>query len=779
MIKRNMTTAARMLAGFITVAMIGGGIGVFGILQINHLNANLDRIYRKNLLGVQYVSRMANYFGEYRLNLVKAVVATTPSETLKYMDKCEGIVRDASDLLGKIPETNSDKADEDRVERYKASMGAYLTSAGQCLTLLKEDKHADALVMMNDGSPSGLVALAMAHQKDVDNLVNEKVERAQADKERASAEGVILRISMAGAIIASLLISVFLGIIITRSLTKKLGGEPDQAASVADRIASGDVTVRMEIKEGDTTSLMASMRRLADKLEWYRSIIDAVPFPIHVIDMNMNWTFLNKAFEKLMVENGRVRDRQDAVGRPCSTASANICKTGNCGIEQLRKGVKESFFDWCGMNCKQDTAHVLNVKGEPVGYVETVTDLTATLRVKNYTEESVRSLAVNLERLGEGNFSVDLSLNDADRYTGEVRAQFERINASLAQVCVSLDEAFTEVNGVLAEIENGDLTKTVSGDFKGPFLDLKNSVNKTVAKLSRTIAEVNATADSLGSASQQVSATAQTLSQGSSEQASSIEETSASIEEMSSTIKQNSENALATEKIAAQAALDGEEAVKSMVEAMKTVADKIGIIDDIALQTNMLALNAAIEAARAGEHGNGFAVVADEVRNLATRSQAAAKEIGELTGATTAMANKLLAELVPSIVKTSVLVRDITAASKEQAAGADQISVAITQLDQVSQQTAAASEQLASTSEEMSGQAGRLNELVAFFKVERAAGSGTGTGSGSRTDSGFRSRQAHATAAHAAAKRARPPLAIMPASEHAISFESDEEYTNA
>ena len=366
----------------------------------------------------------------------------------------------------------------------------------------------------------------------------------------------------------------------------------------------------------------------------------------------------------------------------------------------------------------------------------------------------------------------DLSARaDADKHKGSFRTLVSGVNQILDGIVLPVNEAVA----VLSEMEKGDLTRSVKGSYKGQLEDFKNTVNNTVAKLSRTIAEVSATADNLGSASQQVSATAQTLSQGSSEQAGSIEETSASIEEMSSTIKQNSENALATEKIAAQAALDGEEAVKSRVEAMKTVADKIGIIDDIALQTNMLALNAAIEAARAGEHGNGFAVVADEVRNLATRSQAAAKEIGALTGATTAMANKLLAELVPSIVKTSVLVRDITAASKEQAAGADQISVAITQLDQVSQQTAAASEQLASTSEEMSGQAGRLNELVSFFKVEGAARTGSGSGSAHRSRQG-RTDVTYATAAHATAKHARPPLAIMPASGHAISFESDEEF---
>lgn len=111
---------------------------------------------------------------------------------------------------------------------------------------------------------------------------------------------------------------------------------------------------------------------VVDKLEWYRSILDAVPSRSTIIDMDMKWTFLNKAFEKLMVERGYVRDRNDAVGRPCSTANATICNTKNCGIQQLKVGVKESYFDWGNLKCKQDTANVLNTKGETVGYVETI-----------------------------------------------------------------------------------------------------------------------------------------------------------------------------------------------------------------------------------------------------------------------------------------------------------------------------------------------------------------------------------------------------------------------
>jgi methyl-accepting chemotaxis protein len=171
---------------------------------------------------------------------------------------------------------------------------------------------------------------------------------------------------------------------------------------------------------------------------------------------------------------------------------------------------------------------------------------------------------------------------------------------------------------------------------------------------------------------------------------------------------------------ASKEATEGGAAVSQTVTAMKQIAAKIGIVDDIAYQTNLLALNAAIEAARAGEHGKGFAVVAAEVRKLAERSQAAAKEIGELASSsvtTAERAGKLLDEIVPSIQKTSELVQEIAAASAEQSESVVQIGGAMGQLSKATQQNASASEELAATSEELSGQAEQLQQSIAFFKT--------------------------------------------------------------
>ena len=272
-------------------------------------------------------------------------------------------------------------------------------------------------------------------------------------------------------------------------------------------------------------------------------------------------------------------------------------------------------------------------------------------------------------------------------------------------------------------IARGDLTEVVEARSKDEIGKLLEAMKSMTEKLAQTIGEVRAGADALASASNEVSATAQTLSSGTGEQAASVEETTSSLEEMSASITQNAESSRQTEAMAKEGATNAEEsgkAVTETVQAMKSIAEKISIIEEIAYQTNLLALNAAIEAARAGEHGKGFAVVATEVRKLAERAQKAAKEIGAEAGSSVKVAErsgKLIVELVPVIRKTADLVQEVAAASAEQSAGVAQVSKAMGTVDQVTQRNASAAEELSSTAEEMSSQAESLQQLMAFFAV--------------------------------------------------------------
>jgi len=493
---------------------------------------------------------------------------------------------------------------------------------------------------------------------------------------------------------------------------------------LSDAATHGNFDTRADVSrhQGDFQKIVAGVNAtldtVVDKVVWYEAIIDAVPFPVHVIDMDMNWTMLNKAFEKLMVDTGIVPDRRAAVGKPCSSAAANICNSDKCGIRQLQRGVGESYFDWHGSQCKQDTSYLLNKQGEKIGYVEVVTDLTPILRNRDYTSCEIERMAGNLTKLAVGNLNLDLKVKEADQHTVAIREDFVKINDSLTQVVESINGITSNAKQVAQGNLMVELKKRCDDD------ELMESLASMVDKLKEVVTEVQNAADNVASGGQQMSATAHEMSQGATEQAASAEEVSSSMEEMAASIRQNTDNALQTEKIAIKSASDAREGGKAVTEtvvAMKEIATKISIIEEIARQTNLLALNAAIEAARAGEHGKGFAVVASEVRKLAERSQEAAGEISQLSTTSVAIAEQagdMLNKMLPDIQKTAELVQEISAASREQDTGAEQINKAIQQLDQVIQQNASASEQMASTTNELSSQAEQLKSTIAFFTLD-------------------------------------------------------------
>lgn len=275
-------------------------------------------------------------------------------------------------------------------------------------------------------------------------------------------------------------------------------------------------------------------------------------------------------------------------------------------------------------------------------------------------------------------------------------------------------------------IAAGDVRLLKPAEFKNEVGQLMHGINTMAGNIASIVSDVRAAASGLAAASEEINCTVQHLSDSASKQASNVEEISASIEEMSSSIQNNAENTKLTDEIATRAAAqasEGSAAVGQTVAAMKQIAAKIGIIDDIAYQTNLLALNAAIEAARAGAAGRGFAVVATEVRALAERSQLAAQEISSVAGGSVELAEragKLLEQMLPAINKTSGLVQEIAESSTEQYSGVTQINTAMMQISQGTQSNAAGSEELAATSNVLNTQAESLQQLVGFFRMGAA-----------------------------------------------------------
>ncbi|HOP30615.1 MAG TPA: methyl-accepting chemotaxis protein [Spirochaetota bacterium] len=360
-----------------------------------------------------------------------------------------------------------------------------------------------------------------------------------------------------------------------------------------------------------------------------------------------------------------------------------------------------------------------------------------------------------VDRIAKG----DVPPKITDNYNGDFNEIKNNVNM--------LIDAMNKVTDVSQEIASGNLMISVeerSGQDK-----LMQALKKMVEDLTSIAVDVQTAANQVATGSGEMSASAEEMAQSANEQSASVEQVSSSMEEMNSSVIQNADNAKQTASIAVKASKDAQEggtAVAETVKAMRSIAEKIAVIEDIAAQTNMLALNAAIEAARAGEHGKGFAVVAGEVRTLAERSGDAAKEINNLSMQSVEVAEKagkLIEDIVPQIQKTAELVQEINASSSEQANGITQVTQAVEQLDKGIQQSAAATEEMASTTQELLGQAEQLQRAASFFKVKSTGTSlrGNGNGNGRHLNKGHfaaakHSGQSHLAAAHKDAGKVEP-----------------------
>ncbi|MBF0342137.1 MAG: HAMP domain-containing protein [Magnetococcales bacterium] len=292
----------------------------------------------------------------------------------------------------------------------------------------------------------------------------------------------------------------------------------------------------------------------------------------------------------------------------------------------------------------------------------------------------------------------------------------------------SVTRALTRGVTFAQSIAHGDLTATIDLEQKDEIGQLAQAMKEMVVKLREVIGEVSTAAVQVSFGSGQISGTAHSLSQGVTEQAASVETTSAALAAITGSCQLNTDSSNSTQNLALKASQDaaqGGQAVNQAVNAMKEIASKISIIEEIARQTNLLALNAAIEAARAGEHGKGFAVVAAEVRKLAERSQTAAGEISHLSASSVSVsehAGAIIGKLVPDIQETANRIQGIAECSRQQRDGIADIGQSIQQLEKVVQQTAGSSEELAATAEELNAQADKMADAIAYFNVGQGSG---------------------------------------------------------
>ncbi len=620
----------------------------------------------------------------------------------------------------------------DALEQITPLIKQYNQNVDKLISMHSSEKwRTDAYMIRNELGPAVATALqsvnkALDEQRKLQKEVSDAINTEFASNIKSSVLTTLVAVLLLVAVIWWLFRNISLSLKDVIRLSNNIAHkEFDNQFSSTSSDELGRVLSALEKMQHELKAAFDSISSQAVESSRIRTALDRASTGVMMIDDAGEIIYLNAALDSLFasVESELKHHIKDFdVSRLVGSSSGSLLAAAGMNKADIHNmsSTQDLSFEIGDAHFRLTVTPVTSDTGERIGAVLEWQDRTSQVN----TEHEVAKI---VDAASNGEFGQRI---DEDDKTGF----FKSLSVGLNKMLDSTESSINEVVQVMRCLAQGDLSKKIQSDYRGVYAQLKDDVNTTVDRLTDVLSTAHANSDNTVKTANEVSDAAQHLSDGSTRQSQSLDEISSAMEQISANIRQSADNATLTEQIAQQAAADAQESgntVNQAVKAMKDIADKVSIVEDIARQTNLLALNAAIEAARAGEHGKGFAVVASEVRKLAERSQKSAAEIGELSSSTMMVAEQAgdrLSTLVPDIQKTAELVQEISVASREQDIGADEINRSLQQLDMAVKQSHETTQTLSQSALQLSAQADEQREVMGFFKLAHADVRDTETG---------------------------------------------------